>query len=125
VAPAKFPDGVTLSITKASPGTEQAEGPGSFRGRHYTAFALALTNGSQQPIDLTGVVVTTTYGSPPRIASPVYDDAAAADFSGTVAPGGTASATYEFALPPGQAKNATMTVDFDEAHAPATFTGLG
>jgi len=124
-APATFPDGVSVKVDKVAQGVEQGEGPGVFRGRPHTAFTLSLTNGSTGPIDLTQVVVTTTYGSPARIAAPVYEGAAAADFTGTVAPGATATATYLFAIPPGQAKSAVMTVDFDDAHAPATLTGLG
>lgn len=123
-APVNFPDGVSVRVDKVARGTEQGEGPGVFRGRPHTAFTLSLTNGSTSPIDLTQVVVTATYGSPPRLASPVYEGAAAADFTGTVAPGATASATYLFAIPPGQARSAVMTVDFADSYAAATFTGL-
>jgi len=123
-APAKFPDGVSLRVDKIARGVEQGEGPGVFKGRPNTALTLSLTNQSAQPIDLTQVVVTTTYGSPPRVASPVYEDPTAADFTGTVAPGATATATYIFAIPPGQARSAVTTVDFDDVHVAAKFTGL-
>lgn len=123
-APVKYPDGVSVVVTKIARGTEQGQGPGVFKGRPHTAFTLTLTNGTARPLDLTQVVVTTTYGTPPEVAAPVYEDPAAADFSGTVAPGGTATATYVFAVPPAQARTAVTTVDFDDTHAAATFTGL-
>jgi hypothetical protein len=123
--PVNFPDGVSVKVDKVAQGVEQGEGPGVFRGRPHSAFTLSLTNGSTGPIDLTQVVVTTTYGSPAKLASPVYGVAAAADFTGTVAPGATATATYVFAIPPGQAKSTVMTVDFDDVHAAATLTGSG
>lgn len=123
-APVKYPDGVTVTVAKVARGVEQGQGPGVFHGRGHTALTVTLTNGSAQPIDLTQVVVTTTYGTPAQVAAPVYEDPAAQDFTGTVAPGATATATYEFAVPPAQARSAVTTVDFDDAHAPATLTGL-
>lgn len=124
VTPATFPDGVSVRVVKVTKSVEQGAGPGVFKGRPHTALTLSLTNGSRVPLDLTQVVVTTTYGSPALVASPVYEDPSAADFTGTVAPGITATATYVFAVPPGQVRSAVTTVDFDNAHAAATFTGL-
>jgi hypothetical protein len=124
-SPAKFADGVSLSVDRVVPGVEQGQGPGILHGVPNTAITLTLANHSAAAIDLTQVVVTTTYGSPPHVAQPVYGDTPAADFTGTVQPGGSASATYVFAIPAGQTKSAVTTVDFDDVHVAAKFTGLG
>lgn len=123
-APATYSDGVSVRVVRVTRRVETGKGRGSFPGRPQTAISLALTNGSTRTVDLTQVVVTTTYGTPPRFASPVYDHPDAGDFTGTVEPGGTASATYVFSIPPGQARSAVMMVDFDSVHGAAEFTGL-
>ena len=99
---------VTLPIRTASPFelttsatvSSNGQGPGVFHGRAYTAVTLVVSNGSPAAVDLNQVVVTATYGSPALVASPVYEDPRAQDFSGVAAPGGSASATYVFAIPP-------------------------
>lgn len=123
-APVRFPDGVSLAVVHVARGVEQGRGPGVFTGRPHTTFSLALTNGSTRPIDLRQVVVTTTYGSPARLAPAVYEEPSARDFSDTVAVGATTTATYAFAIPRGQARSAITVVDFDDVHVAARFTGL-
>lgn len=123
-APVRYPDGVSVVVDRVARKVEQGAGVGAFPGRRQTLLEMTIRNGSAQALDLTQVVVTTTYGARPRVASPVYDGAAVSDFTGTVPPGGTATATYAFAIPPGQAKTAVTRVDFDGTHAAATFTGM-
>ncbi len=123
--PVKYPDGVSVRVDHVERSVERGEGPGVFPGRPQTAVSMTLTNGSARAIDLTQVVVTTTYGIRPRVASPVYTHPAAGDFYGVVQPGGTATATYVFAIPPGQAKTVRTMVDFDDVHAAAAITGFG
>ena len=103
---------MSVTVDRIRRGAESGDGPGEFRGRQYTALALSLTNGSAAAIDLNQVVVTATYGTPARIAAPVYDDDAV-DFSGAVPAGGTATATYLFAIPPQGTAKVTVSVDFD------------
>lgn len=122
-APARYPDGVSLTVDQVKHGVETDVGPGAFPGRHYTAMSLSLRNRSMHPINVNQVVVTASYGSPARIASPVYEGGAARDFAGTVQPGGSASATYVFAIPPGGGKRVVVVVDFDSTHVSARFTG--
>lgn len=122
-APATYPDGVSLTVNRVKHGVETGEGPGVFPGRPYTAFFLSLRSRSPHPIDVNQVVVTATYGSPARIASPVYEGSAARDFAGTVKRGGSASATYVFAIPPGGGTGVVVVVDFDDTHVSARFTG--
>ncbi len=123
-APVRYPDGISVTVDSVTRRIEQGSGPGVFPGRRQTAITLTITNGTARPLDLTQVVVTTTYGVRPRVAAPVYDHPSAADFAAVVPAGGAATATYVFAIPPGQAKNAVTRVDFDAVHAAATFTGL-
>lgn len=120
--PVSYPDGVSVTVDRIRRGAEAGDGPGEFRGRQYTALALSLTNGSAAAIDLNQVVVTASYGTPARIAAPVYDDDAV-DFSGTVPAGGTATATYLFAIPPQGTAQVAVSVDFDGDHVAAGFSG--
>lgn len=120
--PVTYPDGVSVTVERIRRGSETGEGPGEFPGRPYTALVLSLTNGSTTAIDLNQVVVTATYGTPPRIAAPVYE-AEAVDFSGTVPAGGTATATYLFAIPPQGTARVAVAVDFDGTHVAAGFSG--
>jgi hypothetical protein len=119
----KYSDGVWLRIDRLRHGVEEARGPGAFPGRAYTAITMSLHNRSSRTIDLTQVVVTATYGSPARVASPVYEDSAARDFGTRVRRGGSDSATYVFALPPNQLGKVGITVDFDDVHVAARFEG--
>jgi hypothetical protein len=122
-APATYPDGVTLTVKRVKHGVETDVGPGAFPGRPYTALFLSLRNRSAHPINVNQVVVTASYGSPARIASPVYEGGAARDFAGTVKRGGSTSATYVFAIPPGSGTHVVVLVDFDNTHVSARFTG--
>ena len=119
----RYSDGVVLRVDRLRHGAEQGQGPGTFPGRAYTAISLSLHNHSSRTIDLTQVVVTATYGSPGRVASAVYEDSAARDFGTRVEPGGIASATYVFAIPPDQRRKVGITVDFDAIHLAAKFAG--
>jgi hypothetical protein len=122
-ATVKYSDGVLVRFDGLRHGVEQAEGTGAFPGRAHTAFTLSVLNRSPQTIDLTQVAVTATYGSPARIAQAVYDDSAVRDFGTRVPPGGSASATYAFAIPRDRLGSVGLTVDFDNRHAAARFAG--
>jgi hypothetical protein len=120
-AAVRYSDRVLVSITKIVGGKEKGSGPGIFPGRPYAAISIRLTNHSPAALDLNQVVVSTQYGSPARLAAAVYNDASARDFFGILKPGGSATATYLFAIPPQNRGNVVTIVDFDSAHAPATF----
>jgi hypothetical protein len=119
----KYSDGVWLRVDRVRHGVERVQGPGAFPGRAHTAITLSLHNRSARTVDLTQVVVTATYGSPARMAPAVYEDSAARDFGTRVRPGGSASGTYVFALPPDQLGKVGITVDFDGVHVAAKFAG--
>jgi hypothetical protein len=54
----------------------------------------------------------------------VYAGSASKEFSGAVAPGGTDSAQFAFAIPNEKSTKVVLTVDFDDVHHPATFAGV-
>lgn len=123
-APVVYPDGVTLTITKADKGVEKGHGAGVMAGREYVRFTVKLTNSSAKPINLNQVVVTTTYGASSQLAAPVYTEGAGTyDFSGSVKPGASTTAIYAFAVPTKQLGRVTMVVDFDGLHTSATYRG--
>jgi hypothetical protein len=114
---------VSIAIDRITRAVETGQGPGTFNGRRITTFTVTLTNASDKPINVSEVVVTTRYGSPARLAAPVYDDATAGDFTGSVEPGRSASARYTFAIPADQKQSVVTVVDFDDRHVPAQFSG--
>jgi hypothetical protein len=119
----RYTDGVTVRVDRIAHGVEEGNGPGVFPGRPHTALFLTLVNGTTRPLDLNQVVVTTRYGAPPRLASPVYEDPAARDFSGTVLAGQSATATYVFSVPADAAGPVVVMVDFDDEHVAARLSG--
>ena len=119
--PVVYPDGVRLKVTGIHQGHVTGQGPGVVAGP-MTTFDLAFTNGSTKPVSLDHVVPTASFGSPARIASPVYDDRTQ-DFGATVAPGHKATATYAFSIPVDQLSDVTIHLDFDGRHYAATFHG--
>lgn len=117
-----YSTGVVLTITSIKQSKETGQGPGVFEGAPITQVTVKFTNGSKSTINLEQVVVQMTYGSPARVASPVYNTSAV-DFSGSVRPGASQTATYIFSIPSAGLKHSTMTVDFDGTYAAADFTG--
>lgn len=118
-----YPDGIELTVAGITQAVETGEGQGTFPGRPLTEISVKLTNKGVAAINLNEVVVTATYGSPARLASPVYNDPNAVDFHGTVASGASASAVYVFSIPTPELSRVTTVVDFDGLHAAATFIG--
>lgn len=118
--PVSYPDGVSVRIAEVSFAEETAEGPGAFPGRAYARLTLELSNGSSAPIDLATSVLTLLDENGP--AAPVYaDEAEVRDFTGSLAPGRTATAIYAFAV--GQGSPVTLVIDFDADHTSAVFRG--
>jgi hypothetical protein len=121
-APAEWSDGASLRVTGARQQVTTGEGPGSRVGLPQTVFVLELTNGSSRPLDLHSVVVQAVYGADRVQASPLYD-AETVDLSGTLAPRGTATAVYSFAIPDDQLGDVVLSVDVDGYRFPAVFAG--
>jgi hypothetical protein len=122
--PVRWHDGVRLQVVEISHGVTDGIGAGATQGAPMTTFALKLTNGSTKPLNASSVVLTTVYGGTSRlVAQPVYGQAGAADFSGTIAPGSTGSATYVFSIPTKQLGSVSLFVDLDAHHAVGSFHG--
>jgi outer membrane murein-binding lipoprotein Lpp len=117
-----YSDGVAVRIIGITQGVTDGSGPGALPGRPRTQFTVSLRNRSKAAINLDRVVVTVTYGAAHSQALAIYDDGVR-DFSGTVAPAGTAQAVYAFSIATDQLTDVVMTVDFDGVHTSATFTG--
>jgi hypothetical protein len=121
-APASWSDGATLQVTDARQQVTSGRGPGELAGQPQTMFSLELVNGSRAALDLNAVVVQAVYGADRTQASPLYDNETV-DFAGTLAPGGTATAVYSFAIPDDQLGNVVLSVDVDGYRFPAVFSG--
>jgi hypothetical protein len=123
ISPVTYPDGIAVTILSITEGVTTEQAPGSLTGRPSTLFKISFTNNSKAAIDLSQVVVTVTYGSQNLLATPLYNVASVADFSGTVAPGKSVATSYAFSIPKADLSDVRMAVDFDGLHAAATFDG--
>ncbi|WP_348788988.1 hypothetical protein [Leifsonia sp. NPDC080035] len=119
--PAAYTDGVKVSVSGFTRGTISGHGSGIITGAPYIVFRISLANGGSKTLDLSSVVVTLKYAGN-TVAAPVYDEVAVSDFTGTLKAGASRDAAYAFQLPKGT-DTATLYVDIDGAHTPATFTG--
>ena len=120
--PLTYSDGVTLDVTSIEQGVNTQRGPGEMVAVPHTTFHLTLHNGAATELNVGSSVVTLTYGSPARLATPVYDETAR-DFAGAVPAGASSDAVYRFAVPVDQVSQVTLTVDFGNRHLAATFQG--
>ncbi len=119
----RYTDGLRLDIVEVKQGKVEGKGPGVLVGQPSTSVALRMTNNSDRAVDLSAVVVTMLYGRQSRQARPVYDNETAKDFTGSLAVGRSADATYLFSVPRDQLKRLRMYVDFDGIHTVAQFRG--
>lgn len=118
-----YDDKVALRIDEVSFAKETSQGPGAFTDREYARLTIAFDNGSSAPIDL-GTSVLTMLDANGTPVAPVYAaEAKVSDFSGTVAPGASATATYAFAIPADARGQITLVIDFDGTHTSAVFRG--
>jgi len=123
-AAVRWQDGIRLQVVGVEQGVTNGVGAGSSRGAPMTSFELKLTNSSTKPVDLSAVVLTAVYGGKPKlVAQPVYAQEGASDFSGTVAPGKSATATYVYTIPTKRLGAVSLFVDLDGRHAIGSFTG--
>jgi len=122
--PVRWRDGVKLQVVDIKQGVTNGVGPGASQGAPMTTFELKLSNGSTKPLDASSVVLTTIYGGKSKlVAQPVYGQAGASDFSGTLAPGKSTTATYVYSIPAKQRGAVSLSVDLDGRHALVSFTG--
>lgn len=120
--PARYHDGVTVTVTRIAHDTVTDTGAGAPTGQARTTFTLRVGNASPVPVDLSQVVVVARYGAGSTLAAPVYEGTVA-DFSGAARPGGSRSARYAFAVPKAQLGRVVLVADFDGRHLAAVFSG--
>ena len=118
-----YPDGLTVTTEAVDQGTVTATGAGVVTGAPYVVFAVTVHNGTDADVDLTSVVPSLRAGSDAVPSAPLYDDVDVADLDSVVAAGADVTARYAFVVPEDRRDQATLYLDLDGVHAPATFTG--
>lgn len=118
-----YPDGLTVTTEAVDQGTVTATGAGVVTGAPYVVFAVRVHNGTDADVDLTSVVPSLRAGSDAVPSAPLYDDVDVADLDSVVAAGADVTARYAFVVPEDRRDQATLYLDLDGVHAPATFTG--
>jgi hypothetical protein len=105
--PVDFGGGVTATLTATKTLDVDAKGPGETSGPAVAA-TIQVTNGSNQPFDLSTLAVTATYGA----SVPAVQTGAgpAEDFKGSVAPGSSATGVYVFRVPSADADSVVVQV---------------
>lgn len=121
-APAKYSDGVQVSVGGMRRGVVTATGPGSISGAPYIYMDLKIQNGSDRELAVSNVVVTLRYGKDKTAAAPLYQDAEELDFAGSIKAGDGQTRGYAFMIPK-EADAGTLFVDIDGAHKPAVLSG--
>lgn len=117
-----YSDGLQVAVTEVKSGKIEAVGPGEITGQPFTAMSVTVTNNSKQTIVLDQVIPQVRYGSPARIAPPVYNKDTR-DLSGTLKPGQSTKAIYAFSIPRSDFSNVTFALDVDGQHGLAVFKG--
>lgn len=122
-SPAAYPNGISIATARFARGSVSSKGTGIITGSPYIVFEVTLQNGSSNAVDVSQVVVTLKYGAKAEAAAPLYDDVAAADFSGSIATGASRTATYAFQLPK-SVTVADLYVDINGDLLPVHFQGV-
>ncbi|GAB79038.1 hypothetical protein [Austwickia chelonae] len=113
-----YSDKVTVRVTSVKQSTASGAGPGVLVGAPQQLHDIEIHNGTGKPLDLSAVVVSARYGNPEQLATGAYSEGTK-DFTGELAPGSNARATYGFTVPHDQ--KTRIVVDIDAVHAPAVF----
>jgi len=99
----------------------EGTGPGNVAGP-AVAVTVRLTNGTAEELSLDGAVVSLTYTSDARPASPL-DDPSAAPLSGALAPGSSAEGVYVFSVPADQRDVVSVAIGYQAGAPYLVFTG--
>lgn len=117
---ADFGSGVTVRVAGMEPTEATAKLPGEIAGP-AVLVTVELRNATSKPVDLDGVAVTMTDASGGPVIA--HMDPRAVPFSGSVAPGATASGTYLFRIDPVQREDVTLTVKYSSETPTAIMRG--
>ncbi|WP_141686213.1 hypothetical protein [Arthrobacter sp. NIO-1057] len=118
---ASYQDGVSIKAVESGNGIVKSEGPGYFTGARYRVYEVSISNGSDEELDISNVIINLVPGNEQQAALPLYGEVEAYDFSGAIAAGKQASAHYAFIVQDAGAV-AKLQVDLDNQHAPALLT---
>jgi len=100
---------VTARITDIVPGTAVGSGLGEVSGPSVRV-SVELTNGTSEPVTLDEVTVNAYFGQETLPASPILANTDSSGFSGALAAGARALASYSFSVPADQQASVTVTV---------------
>lgn len=114
-------DEVTVSLASMEAIDGQATGPGDIAGPALRV-TVRIENGSGAVIDLGGVTVNLGYGTDPTPATPLGDPSAE-PFTGSLAPGRSATAVYVFGVPPSERGSVLVEVSHRPGAVRVVFTG--
>lgn len=121
-APAKYTDGVLVSVGGMRSGVVSGTDPGTISGAPYVYMDITIHNGSGEVLPVSNVVATLRYGNGKTAAAPLYEGANELDFAGTINAGDSQTRGYAFMVPKGT-ESATLYVDIDGGHTPAALSG--
>lgn len=109
--PVEIKDGVRITVTDATKVKVVPRGPGEIAGPGV-AVRISIENGSDSPVNLSGVAVNASVGDVP--ASPSDSDPAA-PFVGELMPGKSSAGVYVFRMPEGATGQLTVQVEQNES----------
>lgn len=121
-APAKYSDGVLVSVGGLRSGVVTTTDPGSIAGAPYVQMEVKIENGSSRVLAVSNVVITLRHGDGTTAAAPLYDGLNQLDFAGDIKTGESQVRGYAFMVPEGTDVG-TIFVDIDGAHTPAVLSG--
>ncbi|GAB4082651.1 hypothetical protein GCU67_11800 [Modestobacter muralis] len=120
-APAPVGNGVVATLPRIESIDASATGPGNIAGPALRV-TVQVTNGTAEPLSLGGVV-TNLYLGPDRTPASPVDDPSRAPFTGTVAPGASATGVYVFTVPADARSAVTVEVGYEAGAPLLQFTG--
>ncbi|TNM61052.1 DUF4352 domain-containing protein [Streptomyces sp. NP160] len=111
---ADFGDGLRVTVTGVRAAQLESGGPGDASGAGV-AVAVEVENGSEQPVDLSGLTVTAAYGDDLAASSTT---GAPADLpTGVLAPGASGEGVWAFAVPEADRGSLVLTITSNSSSA--------
>ncbi|MEU1814532.1 DUF4352 domain-containing protein [Streptomyces roseifaciens] len=95
--------GLKVTVTKPERFTPSGTALGHTAGNQPVKFTVTVTNGSKEPLDTAGILVTLESGAKADRATQIFDSASGVGtpFTGTLEPKASGKATLAFDVPPG------------------------
>lgn len=111
---ADFGDGLRVTVASVRDAQLESGGPGDASGPGV-AVAVEVENGSKQPVDLSGMTVTASYGDDQAASSTT--GAPAEPLRGVLAPGGSGKGTWAFLVPKADRGSLVLTITSNSSSA--------